>query len=192
MTHQGRHPSPEDRAAGWLCCGIHAAQPYQALGAWALPGVYCYNAACSPLRWTHPEWCCTSKIDGTSQAFIFAVLLNFLFWMHWRHASLSDPKLLKPLESLSLVYWFLDAILAVYGKFEGSLPSWCRLAWVHQQSFSIPSGKLLPPASVKPHWWCVLQVLPLPFGISDVFHSKEGLHLAPAAFWWAESLECEI
>lgn len=41
---------------------------------------------------------------------------------------LSDPKLLKPLESFSLVYYFLDVILAVYGKFESSLPSRCGLA----------------------------------------------------------------
>ena len=48
--------------------------------------------------------------------------------MHWERVSLSDPKLLKPLENLSLVYSFLDVILAVYGKFEGSLPGRCRLA----------------------------------------------------------------
>lgn len=40
---------------------------------------------------------------------------------------LSDPNLLELLESLSLVCWFLDVILAVYGKFEGSLPNQCRL-----------------------------------------------------------------
>lgn len=108
----------------------------------------------------------------------------------------SDPKLLKPLESLSLVYWFLDGIPAVYGKFEDLLPSRGRQApspgagVVHSLSEASSPASLEKAGQTKPvgfDIFCVFQVLPLPLGVLDVFHGEEGPPSVPA-----ESLECEI
>lgn len=108
----------------------------------------------------------------------------------------SDPKLLKPLESLSLVYWFLDGILAVYGKLEDLLPSQGRQApspgagVLHSLSEASSPASLEKAGQIKPvrfDIFCVFQELLLPLGILDVFRDEEGPSSVPS-----ESLECEI
>lgn len=193
MLSPGGDPISESRAAGRL---FHRA---------ALEGFVCMccckSSACSdccsdalpPLRWAHPAWCCMSK--GASQALVsqHAQIAQFLALNAcWNCVNLSDPKM--PLKGLTGLVLGCDS--SCTWQFEHILVSQHRLAQSPPPSPPMSLSQSIYGNARGSRWGLKCPLFSrchlFHLGILGNFHSKEHLPIKPAAFWWAESLECEI